>query len=51
MQTIVLNPNEEYHLKFQKPAPPDVPWENFCYYRNRVRQLVEEYQPESLPGS
>jgi uroporphyrinogen decarboxylase len=21
--------------------PPDVPWDNFCYYRRRIRELVE----------
>jgi len=27
-------------------VPPDVPWDNFLYYRERVRQYVERYQPE-----
>ena len=26
-------------------VPPDVPWENFRYYRERVREYVERYQP------
>ena len=26
-------------------VPPDVPWDNFLYYRERVRQYVERYQP------
>jgi uroporphyrinogen decarboxylase len=25
-------------------VPPDVPWQNFCYYRVRVREYVERYQ-------
>jgi uroporphyrinogen decarboxylase len=27
-------------------VPPDVPWENFVYYREQVRSYVERYQPE-----
>ena len=27
-------------------APPDIPWENFCYYRRRVREYVEKYQTQ-----
>jgi hypothetical protein len=27
-------------------VPPDVSWENFCYYRKRIREYVERYQPE-----
>jgi uroporphyrinogen-III decarboxylase len=27
-------------------VPPEVSWENFCYYRERVRQYVERYQPQ-----
>jgi uroporphyrinogen decarboxylase len=27
-------------------VPPDVPWENFVYYRERVRDYVARYQPE-----
>lgn len=26
-------------------VPPDVSWDNFCYYRERVREYVERYQP------
>ena len=26
-------------------VPPDVSWDNFLYYRERVRQYVERYQP------
>jgi uroporphyrinogen decarboxylase len=25
-------------------VPPDIPWENFCYYRQRVRQHIERDQ-------
>ena len=27
-------------------VPPDVPWDNFCYYRNRLRQYIERYQSQ-----
>jgi uroporphyrinogen decarboxylase len=27
-------------------VPPDVSWDNFYYYREKVRQYVEQYQPE-----
>ena len=27
-------------------VPPDVPWEHFAYYRERVRDYVARYQPE-----
>ncbi len=27
-------------------VPPDVPWLNFRYYRERVREYIERYQPE-----
>jgi uroporphyrinogen decarboxylase len=27
-------------------VPPDVSWENFVYYRERVREYVARYQPE-----
>ena len=27
-------------------VPPDVPWENFTYYRERVREYVARYQHE-----
>jgi hypothetical protein len=25
-------------------VPPDVPWENFRYYRMKVQEYVERYQ-------
>jgi hypothetical protein len=27
-------------------VPPEVPWEYFAYYRERVREYVARYQPE-----
>jgi uroporphyrinogen decarboxylase len=27
-------------------VPPDVPWENFVYYREQVKKYVERYQIE-----
>ncbi|MBM3133736.1 MAG: hypothetical protein FJZ89_00265 [Chloroflexi bacterium] len=27
-------------------VPPDVSWNNFCYYRERVKQYIECYQPQ-----
>jgi len=36
----------KYIPTFDHMVPPDVPWENFVYYRNRVKEYAEKYIPK-----